>query len=182
MKKIDSAYVLRAAILGDRDAFGKLVVQYQSQIRRLLFHLTGDEELSKDLAQDTFIKAWMKIGSFRALAGFSTWLYRIAFNTFYDYNRANRNPVVTIDSTDTKNIAGHTMPEIHEHDRMMDIHRALAVLTDSERTVMLLFYIEDKAIDDISKITGMPMGTVKSHIHRGKKKLSSYLINSGYEK
>ncbi|MDR1454409.1 MAG: sigma-70 family RNA polymerase sigma factor [Tannerella sp.] len=178
MKKTDSVHVLRAAVLGDREAFGKLVVQYQSRIRRLFLHLTGgDGELSRDLAQDTFIKAWMRIGSFRAAAGFSTWLYRIAYNTFHDHNRVNRLPFVAMDSVDSENVAGPAAPD----DRMMDFHRALAVLSDSERTVILLFYIEDKTVGDISKITDMPPGTIKSHLSRGKKKLSSRLRDSGYE-
>ena len=77
--------VSRVALLGDQKAFCRLVEAYQSPIRRLFFNLTSDEELSKDLAQDTFIKAWLHIGSFRAAAKFSTWLYRIAYNIFYDY-------------------------------------------------------------------------------------------------
>jgi RNA polymerase sigma-70 factor (ECF subfamily) len=78
----------RAALLGDRSAFGQLVERHQSPIRRLLLNLTGgDDELSKDLAQETFVKAWLCIASFRAAAKFSTWLFRIAYNTFCDYTR-----------------------------------------------------------------------------------------------
>ena len=69
----DALLVSRAALLGDKGAFCRLVETYQSPIRRFLFNLTeGDEELSKDLAQEVFIKAWLNIGSFRAAAKFST--------------------------------------------------------------------------------------------------------------
>ena len=87
----EALLVSRAALSGDRNAFNRLVELYQSPIRRFFFNLTGgDEELSKDLAQETFIKAWLNIGSFRAAANFSTWLFRIAYNTFYDYVRAKK--------------------------------------------------------------------------------------------
>jgi RNA polymerase sigma-70 factor (ECF subfamily) len=75
--------------------FSQLVEAYQSPIWRFFFNLTGDEELSKDLAQDTFLKAWLNIGSFHAAAKFSTWLYRIAYNIFYDHTRV-RKPVVSV--------------------------------------------------------------------------------------
>ena len=85
--------VSRTALLGDRKAFGQLVEAYQSPMRRFFFNLTGgDEKLSKDLAQDTFVKAWLNIGSFRAAAKFSIWLYCIAYNIFYDHARARKFP------------------------------------------------------------------------------------------
>ena len=89
--KIDTLLVSKVILLGDREAFNRLVETYQSPVRRFFFNLTGgDEELSKDLAQDTFVKAWLNIGSFRSISTFSTWLYRIAYNTFYDYIRSRK--------------------------------------------------------------------------------------------
>ncbi|MCD8186583.1 MAG: sigma-70 family RNA polymerase sigma factor [Rikenellaceae bacterium] len=76
--KNDAWLVSRVVLLGDRNAFGQLVERYQSPVRRFLHNLTGDEEAAKDLAQEAFIKAWVKIGSFRFSAQFSTWIYRIA--------------------------------------------------------------------------------------------------------
>ncbi len=180
MKKSDAVHVLRAAILGDRNAFGRLVEQYQSQVRRFFMNLTGgDEELSKDLAQDTFIKAWTKIGSFRAAAKFSTWLYRIAYNTFYDYNRMNKRSESMVDISE----AGHfAAPDMNGGDIMMDFTKALTVLSEYEKTVLLLFYMEDLPVKDISEIMKSPTGTIKSHLSRGKKKLSEYLEKSGYSK
>lgn len=180
MKKSDSVYVLRAAILGDRNAYNRLVEEYQSQIRRFFLNLTeGDEELSKDLAQDTFIKAWMKIGSFRAAAKFSTWIYRIAYNTFYDYNRMNKHAKCIVDISKAGNFM---VSDTNNKDIMMDFTKALSVLNEYEKIAMVLFYMEDMAINEISKIMKSPAGTVKSHLFRGKKKLSEYLEKSGYNK
>jgi len=167
----DALLVSRIALLGDRKAFSQLVEAYQSPIRCFFFNLTGgDEELSKDLAQDTFVKAWLSIGSFRAAAKFSTWLYRIAYNIFYDYCRAKK-PTTAINVEIMSGIADN-MPN---KDFGMDFAKALTILKEDERTAMLLFYMEDLTIDKISKIMDCPAGTVKSHLHRGKEKLSGYL-------
>ena len=167
----EALLVTRAALLGDREAFNRLVEAYQSPIRRFFFNLTvGDEELSKDLAQDTFIKAWLNIGSFRAAAKFSTWLYRIAYNIFYDCSRAK----MLVDNVDVELLNNWMIADTPDKDFDMDFTQALRILKEDERTAMLLFYMEDQTIDKISKIMNCPMGTVKSHLHRGKEKLAKY--------
>ena len=170
----DALLVSRAALLGDRKAFGQLVEAYQSPMRRFFFNLTGgDGELSKDLAQDTFVKAWLNIGSFRAAAKFSTWLYRIAYNIFYDYSRA-RKPSAGID---VETLSESMTADTPDKDFGMDFEQALKILKEDERTAMLLFYMEDQPIGKISKIMNCPAGTIKSHLHRGKEKLIKYFNN-----
>ena len=167
----DALLASRAALFGDRKAFTQLVEAYQSPLRRFFFNLTGgNEELSKDLAQDTFIKAWLNIGSFRAAAKFSTWLYRIAYNIFYDYMRA-RKPAA---DTDVETLSESMFADSHDRDFSIDFMQALKILKEDERTAMLLFYMEDQTIAKISKIMNCPTGTIKSHLHRGKEKLEKY--------
>ncbi len=77
-------------VFGNKRAFDALLRKYQSQVRRFLLGLTvGDSQLADDLAQETFIKAYMNIGKFRGLSSFSTWIMRIAYNTHYDYRRTH---------------------------------------------------------------------------------------------
>ena len=84
----DIALVAQVVVLGNNRAFDTLVKKYQSPVRRFFLHQTlGDEELSDDLAQETFIKAYTHLASFKNLSNFSTWLFRIAYNIFYDYIR-----------------------------------------------------------------------------------------------
>ena len=88
----DFSLVAQVAVFGNKRAFDELVRRYQSPVRRFFLNLTlGDEQLSDDLAQDTFIKAYLNIGKFRAMASFQTWLMRIAYNVFYDHCRKMRN-------------------------------------------------------------------------------------------
>ncbi|GHT75864.1 RNA polymerase sigma factor [Bacteroidia bacterium] len=175
-KASEAALVARVALLGDKQAFGTLAETYEAPIRRFLHHLCGDEELSKDLAQEAFVKAWLNIASFRAAARFSTWLHRIAYNEFLDDVRTQKLRV-NIDS-----VAGNLAATAHNSDRTMDFARALATLSGNEKTAMLLFYMEDFTVQKIEQIMNCPAGTVKSLLHRGKEKLADYLKNSGYDK
>lgn len=85
----DLSLIQQVAELHDKTAFDRLVRKYQSPIRRFFLHQTlEDAQLSDDLAQDTFIRAYTSIGTFRGSAAFSTWLFRIAYNVFYDYRRS----------------------------------------------------------------------------------------------
>ena len=87
----DISLVAQVVVFRNTRAFDQLVQKYQSPVRRFFLNLTcGDSELSDDLAQDTFIKAYTNIANFKNLSSFSTWLYRIAYNVFYDYIRSRK--------------------------------------------------------------------------------------------
>ena len=174
----DIALVAQVVVLGNKRAFDTLVKKYQSPVRRFFLHQTlGDEELSDDLAQETFIKAYTHLASFKNLSNFSTWLFRIAYNVFYDYIRTRKETAGLEDwETDTA-----CRTERRNVGTQMDIYRGLALLKEVERTCITLYYMEDLAIDKIADVTGMPPGTVKSHISRGKEKLANFLKQNGYE-
>ena len=125
----DFALVTQVTMMGNRRAFDQLVVRYQSPVRRFFLHQTlGDASLSDDLAQDTFIKAWRNIGSFRAMSSFQTWLMRIAYNVFYDYVRG-RKTTSDIDNVAEPMTNGNSNPSLQ-----MDLYHALSLLKPDERT------------------------------------------------
>lgn len=169
------ALVTQVTMMGNRRAFDQLVVRYQSPVRRFFLHQTlGDEPLSDDLAQDTFIKAWRNIGSFRAMSSFQTWLMRIAYNVFYDYVRS-RKTTSDIDNVAEPMTNGNSNPSLQ-----MDLYHALSLLKPDERTCITLQLVDGYKIDQIAKITDMKEGTVKSILFRGKEKLTKYLKQNGY--
>lgn len=178
MKPLDDiALVAQVVVFRNTRAFDQLVRKYQSPVRRFFLHQTcGDAALSDDLAQDTFIKAYTGIASFRNLSSFSTWLYRIAYNVFYDYLRTRKET----DDLDTHRVDAQHCTQQADVGQQMDIYRALATLKEMERTCITLFYLEDQSIEKIAGITGCPAGTVKSHLSRGKEKLAAYLKQNGY--
>lgn len=179
MKQLnDISLVTQVAVFHNRKAFDQLVVKYQSPIRGFFLRQTlGDAQLSDDLAQDTFIKAYTHIASFHGLAGFSTWLYRIAYNVWYDYQRSHKQTLdMETPAVSRKNA------EMVQGGLKMDLMEALKILTDHERTCVTLQLMDGQSIDKIAEITGLASGTVKSHLSRGKNKLATYLKQNGYER
>ena len=174
----DISLVTKVAVFHDRKSFDLLVRKYQSPIRAFFLHQTmGDSQLSDDLAQDTFIKAYTHIKSFQGKANFSTWLYRIAYNVWYDYTRSHK---VTQD-IDTS-VVVHKNVAMGSGTLRMDIMNALRVLNENERMCITLQLMDGLSIDNIAEVTGMAQGTIKSNLSRGKMKLASYLKQNGYDR
>ena len=174
----DIALVAQVVVLHNTKAFDQLVRKYQSPVRRFFLHQTcGDEPLSDDLAQETFIKVYTNLASFQGLANFSTWLYRIAYNVFYDYIRSRKETI----GLDTALVDALHQTNQKDIGQEMDIYRALSTLKEIERTCITLFYMEDQSVEKIAGITGRPAGTVKSHLSRAKQKLATYLKQNGYD-
>ena len=175
----DIALVTQVAVFHNKRAFDQLVRKYQSPVRRFFLNQTlGDEQLSDDLAQETFIKAYLNITKFRGLSSFSTWLMRIAYNVFYDDVRARKQT----ENVDTSISALRQTSSNGDSNLKMDIYAALALLKPDERTCITLQLIDGYPIDQISKITGVPENTVKSHLRRGKEKMTIYLKQNGYDR
>ena len=174
----DISLVTQVAVFHNKKAFDQLVRKYQSPVRRFFLNQTmGDEQLSDDLAQETFIKAYVNITKFKGISSFSTWLMRIAYNVFYDDIRA-RKQTEAIDTS----AAVRKSSNSGDSNMKMDIYAALALLKPDERTCITLQLIDGYPIEQISKITGIPENTVKSHLRRGKEKLTIYLKENGYDR
>ena len=176
-KSDDLLWVTRVTLLGDKSAFDQLTRKYQSSIRRFFLNLTmGDSPLSDDLAQETFIKAYLNLNSFQGLSGFSTWLFRIAYNVHYDFVRAKK---ITSDIDESEINHRYQLDNTFSAEKL-DIHQALQLLRREEKTAVLLFYMEDKTHKEIAKIMQCPLGTVKTYILKGKEKLGVFLKKEGY--
>ena len=174
----DIALVTQVAVFHNKQAFDQLVRKYQSPVRRFFLNQTlGDEQLSDDLAQETFIKAYVNITKFRGISSFSTWLMRIAYNVFYDEVRSRKQT----EDIDESPAVRHTSAS-GDSNLKMDIYAALALLKSEERTCITMQLIDGYPIDQISKITGIAENTVKSHLKRGKDKMANYLKQNGYDR
>ena len=174
----DIALVTQVAVFHNKQAFDQLVRKYQSPVRRFFLNQTlGDEQLSDDLAQETFIKAYVNITKFRGISSFSTWLMRIAYNVFYDEVRSRKQT----EDIDESPAVRHTSAS-GDSNLKMDIYAALALLKSEERTCITMQLIDGYPIEQISKITGIAENTVKSHLKRGKDKMANYLKQNGYDR
>ena len=162
---------------GDPEAFRELVERYGDRIFSLLTGITGNRLDAEELTSDVFLKAFTHLDRFRGECRFSTWLYRIAYNVFYDYLRTRKET----DCLETRQVDAQCSTLQNDIGRRMDIYRALSMLKEMERTCITLFYMEDQSIEKIAGITGCPAGTVKSHLSRAKEKMATYLKQNGYD-
>lgn len=165
-----------------KPGFEQLVKENQEPLRRFLLNLCGgDSFLSDDIAQEAFLKAYLNFSSFKGDAKFSTWLFRIACNSFYDHLRKRQLPVEEMSRPGV--IYSASSEQIHSPGlRNQELYMALSRLKVEEKTAILLFYMEDRTLKEIAKITEMPENTVKSHLFRAKSKMSDYLKSIGYER
>ena len=159
----------------DKNQFIQQLEHEQGPLRRFLCVLCGGDSFrADDLAQEAMLKAYMSFGKFEGRAKFSTWLFRIAYNCFYDYkSRVGRSEGEELTQVYEKTPDEKADPAARFENQ--ELYMAIGGLSEIERTVILLFYMEDKSIKDIEAITGMPSGTVRSHLSRGRQHLKAFL-------
>lgn len=172
MTPSDATLVTRA-LEGDRDAFGELVLRHQTAVRRFLRHLAhGDEALADDLAQDTFVQAWHRLGQFRGDAAFATWLLGIAHNHWRNARRKQREVALEAAHLDNLETAP---PAARTSDLRQDLTQAMQRLDPDEQTALHLTYQQGLSHSEIATVLGWPLGTVKTHLARSKEKLRTLL-------
>lgn len=167
------AALILAAQARDQAAFGELVKRRQGWARALLRRMCANHAEADDLAQDAFMKAWERLRDLETPAAFSGWFRRIAVTTFLMAKRRSKGIYETLD--DAMPIAAEeSLPDSASGARI-DLERALARLSDGERLCVTLNHAEGLSHGEIVEITGLPLGTVKSHINRGTDKLRRFL-------
>jgi RNA polymerase sigma factor (sigma-70 family) len=166
----DEAAVLALAICGDGAAFSELVRRRQSWLRNLLRRLCRDPTLADDLAQQVFLQAWRSVRSLRSANAFGAWLRRLAINTWRAHMRAGKAAL-----TEDVDVAETESPHSRMAGEQLDLDRALSSLSGDERLCIVLAYSEGMSHSEISEATGLPLGTVKSHIKRGAERLRTLL-------
>ncbi|HEX4292832.1 MAG TPA: sigma-70 family RNA polymerase sigma factor [Rhizomicrobium sp.] len=165
----DSTLILRATSR-DAAAFSQLARQHQSQVRGLLLRLTrGNHARADDLAQETFLEAWRAIASFRGESQFSTWLYRIAYSRFLMSAR-KRKPDEQLDDWQGEAPSGEGAALAR-----IDLERAFAKLSPPESAALTLCFALGLSNTEAAEALDMPLGTLKSHVLRGRDKLKALL-------
>ena len=167
----DEDLVARAVATSDQGVYGVLVRRHQSRIRNWLRQLTNDPALADDLAQDTFIRAWNKLYSFSGQGKFSSWLMKVAYNEFLQAIRSQKRDKRLANAYSADPIVMDIQHNSQQYGGVTDLPKMLAILSDEERVAMVLNYAHGMSHREVSEITAMPIGTVKSHIQRGKDKI-----------
>jgi RNA polymerase sigma-70 factor (ECF subfamily) len=171
----DKELATRVALSGDHQAFTLLVERHQGAIRNYLRRLlAGDDAAADDLAQETFLTAFQKMGSWRGTAKLSTWLHSIAYRKFLDYRRKHRRNMVMAQTPDIGQDNRQSL------DNEIMAKHLMGLLKTKDRAVMTLAYGAGMSHAEIANVTDQPLGSVKARIHRAKLKLYKWLQDNDH--
>jgi RNA polymerase sigma-70 factor (ECF subfamily) len=154
------------------EAFDLVLRQYQTKVFHLAFSILGNREQAEDAAQEVFIRVWRALPGYRGLSSVSTWVYSIARNaclTALKSAGSRRN--VSLEDPGTR-AAAERRTDSSDRLHTPDLQRLVEELPEKQRQVVTLFYMEERSYEEVSRLLGLPMGTVKTHLHRARKELA----------
>ncbi len=176
----DDARLIERTLSGQRQAFGELVVRYQDRLFTMLVHLVGCREEARDVCQEAFTQAFVKLASFQQSAAFYTWLYRIAFNTAVSRTRRRR-PRTSVDEIrESTHFEPHDPgppPEqrLESQENVQQVQTALAALSEDHRAILVLKELDGRRYEEIADMLDIPIGTVRSRLFRARAQLKECL-------
>lgn len=183
--------VVALACAGQEPAFRELIRRYERPVFALVYRMVRDRALAEDLAQETFVKVLNALASYRAEFKFSSWIFRIANNTAVDHLRRRELPTLSIDGApqaESAEAVSATALQVQSHGETPlgaiearelggAIEAAIGRLRPEYRTCILLRHVDDRSYEEIAAITDLPLGTVKTYIHRARHELRDALAH-----
>jgi RNA polymerase sigma-70 factor (ECF subfamily) len=180
----DDQPLVEAARAGQAEAFGELVKRHQGRLYPTLLRLTGSAEDAQDLLQESFLRAYQKLGRFQGESSFYTWLYRLSVNLALSHRRRRRGPArlselgteggAGVDPPDNPERSDPTLPA-DRAERDEAIQAALDALAPDHRAVVVLKEFDGLRYEEIAATLGVPIGTVRSRLHRARRELRERL-------
>ena len=189
MTREQEAQIVRRVLEGDVNAFEDLVTEHEKGVYAIAQRMTGNAEDAADMTQETFIKAYNSLSSFRGDSKFSVWLYRIATNVCLDFLRSrSRKPTVSlsVEDDDGEEVELDIADESQSPERLLErgltrdaVRRGLNALSPEYRQILLLREIQGLSYEEIADVLTLEVGTVKSRIFRARKRLCAFLLADG---
>ena len=169
--------LVRATLAGHTEAFGTLVERYDRAVYNLCLRTMRDAEEAKDATQEAFFKAFRSLRTFAVGAKFSTWIFSIAYHACCD-RLARRKRYSDAELPDRADDAAGPAAIAEAHDEAGRLREAIDQLPEKYRTVITLYHLQGRQYDEIAKVLGLPMGTVKTHLFRAKELLRKALTRA----
>ncbi|MEN6450079.1 MAG: sigma-70 family RNA polymerase sigma factor [Thermoguttaceae bacterium] len=176
----DDAQLIDQALSGQAESFGQLVLKYQDRLYNTIFHVVGHADDARDIVQEALVQAFLKLESFRRQSAFYTWLYRIAFNVAMTQRRRRR-PVVSMDRLretshmEPMDVEDSPAESLERKDRCRQVRDAIGQLAEEYRAVLVLREIDGCCYETIAEVLDLPLGTVRSRLHRARLQLRDQL-------
>lgn len=175
MELYSDTYYIQRVLAGDVASFACLVDRYSQPIFALINRIVQNREEAEELTQDTWLKVFEHLSGFKQQSGFSTWLYRVAYNLAISATRRKRQECLPLDESVIERVTEEDVEQWigsgGNEDRLAHLEMALRLLPADDRALILLFYWQQKSIDELAEITGQKSTNVKVRLHRIRKKL-----------
>lgn len=179
MAYINDQHYINQVIEGNSNAFAVLVNQYKDLVFTLAYKMLKNKEEAEEVAQDTFIKIFNSLNKFKGESKFSTWIYKITYNTCLDRLKKSKKEksVIYIEDFNAHQIKEieNILDTIDEKEKIQKIQECLQLLPSEEAFLLTLYYFDDQTIDEIAKVIDCNSNNVKIKLFRSRKKLASIL-------
>ena len=179
MDNVDEQHYIRMVREGDTNAFAVLVNRYKDMVFTLSLKMLKDREEAEEVSQDTFVKVHQSLSKFNGESKFSTWIYKVAFNTCLDRLKKNKRlqPVAGMDAFTGQEVISlmNVLDSIEERERKQMIQDCLNGLPGEDNFLLTLYYFEEQSLEEIAKIIGINPNNVKIRLYRSRKKLAVLL-------
>ena len=189
MTREEEAKIIRAVVDGNTNAFEDLVLEYQKQVYHIALKMTGNEEDAFDLSQETFLKAFRALSTFRGEAGFGSWLYRMTANLCIDFLRKKKRQggqIISLDAeeedrrpTELPDLRYEPQNALEKKELQKKVHAGLERLPHEQKLILVLRDVEGFSYQEISDALKIELGTVKSRIYRARAHLARLLTEDG---
>jgi RNA polymerase sigma factor (sigma-70 family) len=166
--------IIDQVLAGNQFAYAELVNRYKNYAFTLALKVLNSRAEAEEAAQDSFVKAYHHLKNFKRDSRFSTWLYRIVFNTSVSYKRKSKGAFVDIEKTAIE-LNPEVEADLEKSDKKEFIYKAMVSLNDADRLALTLFYLKEHSLEEIEAITGIQANTVKVRIHRARLRLAEEL-------
>ena len=172
-------YYIEQILAGNSNAFSFIVDRHKDKAYNLAFRICGNHEEAEELAQDSFLKAYRSLSSFKMKSSFATWLYRIVYNTTISHIRIKKKGVLSLedfpaDATDF--ISGSTNEEEAEKEyRSSLVNFALQKINEEDRALVSLYYYDEMSADEIADVTGLTKANIKVKLFRARQKMTEII-------
>jgi RNA polymerase sigma-70 factor (ECF subfamily) len=178
---VNDASLIALAVEGSTVAFGQLVEKYQNRLFNTLLPMAASREEAEDLTQDAFVQAFTKLHTFQQQSAFYTWLYRIAFNLTLGRKRRRRRVEISVEQvreiTGLEPVDAGDAPgeRLERNERVAQVREALEAISEEHRAILVLREMEGCCYETIAEILELPVGTVRSRLHRARIQLRDQL-------
>jgi len=161
----------------DDRQFESVLATYRDKVFRLCYAMLGDRSAAEETAQEVFVRIWKALPGYRGESSLSTWIYAIARNACLTARkrRASRRGV-SLEEPGVRVAAERAMSGSHAPDRTPDILRLVGELPPDYREVVMLYYLEERSYDEVALMLDLPLGTVKTWLHRARRQLAAALV------